>query len=205
MERKTVLIPIYHKRSWQGARDDYAPWCALFDVPTSTEGSSLTHRYLWRKYVFCLSSFPARTHLMIQGFESPCHQMSLSRRRRGWYWFCHTLSFLRRTLPLGSSHDSFGYHRDPCFQCLPSRMFEKRSCLTENVFHDTSETVASLIGCSRIHGHASAFHVHKVERRLRWRKWSVTFNVPCSNGTILPVRSLISISIVWKLFRWSRT
>ena len=38
MERKTVLILIYHKRSWQGAWDDYVPWCALFDVSMSNEG-----------------------------------------------------------------------------------------------------------------------------------------------------------------------
>ena len=33
---KTVPIPISHRGSWRDARDVYAPWCALFDVSTST-------------------------------------------------------------------------------------------------------------------------------------------------------------------------
>ena len=99
-----------------------------------------------------------------------------------------------------------GYYGCTSFESLSSGLFQEWSGTSHNVFQYMSQSITTLIRCTGIHWDTACLtnHYHKVEKRLRCRKWRVTFNVPLSNGTFDPVRSLILISIVWNVFVCTR-
>ena len=63
------------------------------------------------------------------------------------------------------------------------------------------QSITSLIGCTSTHYDTTFLttHYHKVEKRLRYKKWTVALSVPLWNGNYAPVHCRRLISIVWNV------